>query len=534
MRRYLFVPFEEKDEVKKLGGMYDPQVKQWFIPENMEEANFSKWITREHFDYVQSSKVNHAPRTTFIDDIEAAGAMLNGKSIIGDGKFHHIEVLGDKGGKLSGSYRYFDDGVPHGYFKNFRTGEEIKKSYPREEIYQNRLSPQELAKLREEQQRKIEQHKKEQEEQEKIVAQNISKLLENMPTTLNNPSEYFKKKGISGTNFTFQALDKNGNNLTWIPLRDKDGNVTTLQTIASDGSKRFFSGGKKHGSFHVVNGVINPQDKIIICEGFATGASIYVSLQENHVRNISVVAAMDAGNILPVAQELKEMYKNNQFIIACDNDHLSALKIGVNTGVTYGEKAAQTINAQIAIPYFEANEAGSDFNDLMLAHGKEAVFNTFKGLLNAKEKNFNNSNNKIKFNSNEIIYIIIPKDNIELRQEAKEHGARYQPYKKSWYIPRGRDPSYFLNNPEKFPLNEVLNNLEKEKNEKLSNRASVIGEISKEFQKKTKDSLVNENNEIAKEIQDMAKNIKFSKGDQEQNDEALKQGINYCFYHLGR
>lgn len=504
MRRYLFVPFEEKDEVKKLGGMYDPQVKQWFIPENMEEANFSKWITREHFDYVQSSKVNHAPRTTFIDDIEAAGAMLNGKSLISDGKFHHIEVLGDKGGKLSGSYRYFDDGVPHGYFKNFRTGEEIKKSYPREEVYQNRLSPQELAKLREEQQRRIEQHKKEQEEQEKIVAQNISKLLENMPTTLNNPSEYFKKKGISGTNFTFQALDKNGNNLTWIPLRDKLGNITTLQTIASDGSKRFFSGGKKYGSFHVINGTINSQDSIIICEGFATGASIYESLQENHVRNISVVAAMDAGNILPVAQELKEMYKNNQFIIACDNDHLSALKTGVNTGVTYGEKAAQTINAQIAIPYFEANEAGSDFNDLMLAHGKDAVFNTFKGLLNAKEKNFNNSNNKIKFNSNEIIYIIIPKDNIELRQEAKEHGARYQPYKKSWYIPRGRDPSYFLNNPEKFPLNEVLNNLEKEKNE------------------------------IAKEIQDMAKNIKFSKGDQEQNDEALKQGINYCFYHLGR
>lgn len=56
----------------------------------------------------------------------------------------------------------------------------------------------------------------------------------------------------------------------------------------------------------------------------------------------------------------------------------------------------------------------------------------------------------------------------------------------------------------------------------------------KNFKKKTKDSLVNENNEIAKEIQDMAKNIKFSKGDQEQNDEALKRGINYCFYHLGR
>lgn len=379
MQKYLFVPFEEKDEVKKLGAWYDSKVKKWFIPNGVNSEPFSKWLTKEHLEFVQNSKKNHAPRTTFIDDIQAIGAIVT-QSLIYDGKFHRIKVIGDKGGSLSGSYRYFDDGIPHGYFRNHRTGEEIKKSYPREESYESRLTPKELAALREEQLQRMERHKKEQEEQANIVAQNIAQLLHNLPSTLNNPSDYFIKKGISGTEYTY----KDGNNLTWIPLYDKSGKITTVQTIAPDGSKRFFSGGKKHGSFHIINGYINLQDTIIICEGYATGASIFESLKAYNVKNISVVAAMDAGNILPVAKDLKELFTNNLFVIACDNDYLSALKTGINPGVNYGEKAAQEINAHVAIPQFASGEVGSDFNDLMLLHGKEEVFNTFLVIL----KNF--------------------------------------------------------------------------------------------------------------------------------------------------
>lgn len=40
----LNVPFDEKDEVKRLGGRWDPENKTWFIPDGIAQAPFEKWI----------------------------------------------------------------------------------------------------------------------------------------------------------------------------------------------------------------------------------------------------------------------------------------------------------------------------------------------------------------------------------------------------------------------------------------------------------------------------------------------------------
>ncbi|EHX1089710.1 hypothetical protein K3Q61_004048 [Escherichia coli] len=40
----LRVPYEEKDEVKKLGAKWDWNMRIWYIPENLSHEAFSKWL----------------------------------------------------------------------------------------------------------------------------------------------------------------------------------------------------------------------------------------------------------------------------------------------------------------------------------------------------------------------------------------------------------------------------------------------------------------------------------------------------------
>jgi hypothetical protein len=40
----LHVPFAEKDQVKKLGARWDPDLKKWFIPIGMDQEPFKKWL----------------------------------------------------------------------------------------------------------------------------------------------------------------------------------------------------------------------------------------------------------------------------------------------------------------------------------------------------------------------------------------------------------------------------------------------------------------------------------------------------------
>lgn len=41
---YLNVPYEEKDEAKKLGALWNTTLKTWFIPDNANPAQFEKWL----------------------------------------------------------------------------------------------------------------------------------------------------------------------------------------------------------------------------------------------------------------------------------------------------------------------------------------------------------------------------------------------------------------------------------------------------------------------------------------------------------
>jgi len=148
-----------------------------------------------------------------------------------------------------------------------------------------------------------------------------------------------------------------------VPAYDVNGKLWTLQFIDQEGNKRFLSGGKKKGCFFTFGSIENAE-KVFICEGFATGATIY------ECSETPVIVAFDAGNLKPVAQSIKEKYQNLKLIFCADNDTYNE----VNVGVEKAQEAAQIVDGEVIVPQFKDKSTHpTDFNDLMILEGAEAV-----------------------------------------------------------------------------------------------------------------------------------------------------------------
>ncbi|MGI3212600.1 toprim domain-containing protein [Roseovarius tibetensis] len=149
-----------------------------------------------------------------------------------------------------------------------------------------------------------------------------------------------------------------------VPLQDADGRLHSLETIAPDGAKRFLAGGAKRGHFAVVGldpaPLGDPTGPILICEGWATGASLHIATGD------TVIAAMDAGNLRPVAETLRARFAQADLVLVADND----LKPDrdTNPGVEAARKAALAVDARLAVP-----DAAGDANDFFCQERPEAV-----------------------------------------------------------------------------------------------------------------------------------------------------------------
>lgn len=166
---------------------------------------------------------------------------------------------------------------------------------------------------------------------------------------------YLLSKGIRAHGL---RCDTTGNLL--VPLWDIAGTLQTLEFIRPDGTKRYLPGGAKRGHFCVIGDPIAADRPILICEGWATGASLHDATGH------TVVAAMDAGNLLPVAEAIRAAFPDTAITVVADND----AKPGrvTNPGVAAARKAARAIGGWLAIPA----EPG-DANDLARARGRDAV-----------------------------------------------------------------------------------------------------------------------------------------------------------------
>lgn len=43
-RRDLHVPFDEKDEAKRLGARWDANARRWYVPDGISADAFAKWF----------------------------------------------------------------------------------------------------------------------------------------------------------------------------------------------------------------------------------------------------------------------------------------------------------------------------------------------------------------------------------------------------------------------------------------------------------------------------------------------------------
>jgi len=148
----------------------------------------------------------------------------------------------------------------------------------------------------------------------------------------------------------------------WIPVRDSNGTLHGLQKINPDGDKRFEPATAVKGHFHQI-GI--PREEILIAEGYATAATIH------EVTGLAAVCGFNAGNLKPVALEIRKKYPGVKITFCVDDD----LVTDGNPGLTKASEAAKAVGGYLAIPMFSEGrkQKDSDFNDMLKISGPEAV-----------------------------------------------------------------------------------------------------------------------------------------------------------------
>ncbi|MBZ1808310.1 primase-helicase zinc-binding domain-containing protein [Klebsiella pneumoniae] len=178
-------------------------------------------------------------------------------------------------------------------------------------------------------------------------------------------AEYLQSKGLTGFNY---PLMPDGSLL--LELVDESGAVTAAQTITAQGEKRLIKGSAKRGAYYAVDALERPQS-VVIAEGLATALTCHL------IRTDALtVAAIDAGNLLPVAEVMRRKYPQAQIIIAADNDHQQGgpESGGTNTGKDAAEKAALSVAGWVSLP---PTECKADWNDYHQQHGLETATAAF-------------------------------------------------------------------------------------------------------------------------------------------------------------
>ncbi|ENO0837943.1 DUF927 domain-containing protein [Enterobacter hormaechei subsp. steigerwaltii] len=212
----------------------------------------------------------------------------------------------------------------------------------------------------ERQQREQERQKQAAEDAEQRRATFASLYAEKRQSVTQGESEYLMAKGLDG--FTFPLLPDGS---VLLELVDESGAVAAAQTITPQGEKRLLTGSAKRGAYHAVNAPESPQS-VLIAEGLATALSVHQMRPD-----ALTVAAIDAGNLLPVAEVMRRKHPDAQIIVAADNDHHDDQP---NTGKTAAEKAALSVAGWVSLP---PTDYKADWNDYHQQNGLEAATAAF-------------------------------------------------------------------------------------------------------------------------------------------------------------
>ena len=257
--------------------------------------------------------------------------------IIGDGELHRFHVEGDKSGSLNGWYKLHLDGRAAGIFGSWR--HDINQRWNSGGEFR-RLTPDEKRAFAIEKQRKEDDRKKAEAVHYASAVRKSAYLWNHSTPAIDHP--YLSKKRIK----PYMTRIYKGSLV--IPMKDESNNLVCLQFIADDGDKVMMGGGIAKGGFLPFGDLTTDSKTILICEGFATGASLY----EN--KGLFTFVAFSAGNLINVAKIVKQHYPDSEIIICGDNDH---------SGV--GQKAARAAALAVGGKYLLPPVVGTDFNDVL-------------------------------------------------------------------------------------------------------------------------------------------------------------------------
>ena len=286
--------------------------------------------------------------------IAMAGYDLAPPDIVADGLRHRFDAPDDKKGKKSAWYILHSDGVPAGAFGNWKTDLSEKWCGKSDQV----LTPAERAEYR----ARIDKARQDAEFtrlqlEGEAAAVCVRILAGARDATDDNP--YCVRKGIK----PYGLKEFKDKRTLIVPIRDATGAITSVQFIYEDGSKLLKSNGKVKGCYYSFGG--KPADTLLVCEGFATGASLYA------VTGYPVAVAFNAGNLEAVARVLRGKLPGIRIIVCADDDRF---KESSNTGLIKAKAAAAAVGGLLAVPVFQSDDGHpTDFNDLHAREGSQAV-----------------------------------------------------------------------------------------------------------------------------------------------------------------
>jgi len=326
---------------------------------------------------------------------EAGCEPVNHADIVLDDKARYYQVVGDKRSEKRASYCMNENG---GWFFDHRSGQ----SHSVRSGVKTDLSETELAEIRAVRENQKKERAAFDARRRKKLDGWLKRLFNKAPKATSHA--YLTAKNIKPHNARIRA--KTGE--LYIPIYASSGAMLGIQRI-TESWKGYNKGMQKAGGYSPFAKAGDDLSVIVICEGWATGASI------KEATGYAVFAAMDAGNLKNVALALKKKYLDARFVFAADNDqwtfnpkkrpaNVDRAKLSgddnrwtewrendfcLNVGLELAKQAAVAIGgAQVIKPPFNGNEADkpTDWNDYAVRFGHDEIKRIFNDALEIRQE----------------------------------------------------------------------------------------------------------------------------------------------------
>lgn len=296
----------------------------------------------------------------FIHEFKAAIAAAGIEpptDIIADGTRQRFSSNG-KPRDNSGWYILHGDDRPAGSFGCWRSGYSQKWSYSKSKP----LTAEEKAAWRKRMETLDAERKQQEVEARAYAAKTAKQMWEAARDDAAHP--YLAKKKIPAIGARVLK------DMLLIPVKQSATEFVGLQRIWPDGTKRPIKGTPMAGAYAPI-GKPERGQKLVICEGWATGVTIHMFTQ------LPVIVAFTSGNLKPVVEKLQAKLAGFELVIAADDDYQTTKPDG--TPWNPGIEAAYATGLPVYIPrWYGDRTGGTDFNDLYIDEGGKAVAECFE------------------------------------------------------------------------------------------------------------------------------------------------------------